>query len=320
MRRKLVLKFIVLMTLAVVIGLLSYNFLKRDEDQSIVFIASRDIEMHSIIKNEDIKMVTVNTKAKETFFKDAIASKKDLIGTVTTMGILKDDVFMDTSGLVKDTEAYDVINDQGQVIISSFLSEDDRIGFITIDQKNALGSMIDKGDFIDIIYTSQTNDTGGLYTNLLLEKVAVYKVSENATSSALLDIHFTITPEQGMLLTLAKYTGHLDFLLSSENASDYEGMPILPEDLYKQLLQAGYQLSGEQVAPTSESDLQEEIRKAEERLTEALEALSLAKSSMSAKEDLSLEEVVKSLEGAVRDLETTVDKNTELLEEMREDE
>lgn len=322
MRRKLILKTVIILMLASAIGMMTFSVLSNDKDNDIVFVATRDIEMFSVITNSDVKMISINKKSKDVFFSSAFKSKQDIIGRVTTQSISKDDVFITSMSLIKDSEERDVIKDNGEVNISEFVQEDERIGFISIDLKNSLGGMVEKGDYIDIIYTSQTNETGGLYTEVLLQKLLVYQVSKNKNSSSMLDVHFVLNADQSKKLILAKYTGHIDFLLTKETAKEYEGIATLPNNLYESLTKNGYVLQGEKTEVNNEmsgNQIQQEILEAEKKLSEAIEAMKTAKSAMAEKEDSSLEDVVKSLEKAVKDLEISVDRNSKLLEKMEKD-
>jgi|GEM_PF-1180285 len=340
MKNKIILKTILLAVLFFITVSLSYKYLSGLEDKSLVFVAVEDIGEHEIITSDMIKMLEIKAEEKDKFFPQAFESKTDIVGSVTRVKIKKNQVFLDDGTIIMDSETDDVIGDNGRVNNEYFTENDNRIAFISIDKNVALGGTVERGDYIDIIYTSQSDTTGGLYTCLLLQKLLVHKVSENPNSDVLVDVHFEVTPDEALLLTLAKYSGDIDFMLTNANKDLADVVPKLPMDLYAKLLSAGYVLvdenqGGQQAgtspgqtggtSPQSTSELEEEISQAEAQLAKALEALNIAKQALKAKESqdqssqegASIEEVVKSLEEAVRQLEASVNDNQKILEELQ---
>lgn len=333
MRKKIVLKIILLLILVIGIVFLSYNYLNSLNDNVLVYVAASDIEPQEIIDEHKIKRMEIGFNEKVNFFNKAYSSNEDIIGAVANQRIKEGDVFQSNGMVIQDTDQNNVIDQNGNVNSDYFINENKRIAFISIEENNALGGMVKKGDYIDIVFTSMNDSTGGLYTSLLLQKVPVFEVKKNSNSSMLLDVYFEVKPEEGLVLSMAKYHGKLDFMLTTEEASVIDLTPVLPEKLYEKILEAGYQMIDETEEAyntyenTSENmsitELEKEMTRAKENLEAVFAAMNAAKITLENEkdnsenlttEDDSLISTVQKLEKAVRDLEGAVSKNKEILE------
>lgn len=341
MKKKIFLKVLIIVVLVMMTMLMSLKFLNNINAQISVYVAKESIDAHVLITDDMVESVKIGFEEKVQFFNKSYENKEDIVGNISLHVIKKGEVFQNNGMLLSESEMGEVINENGQVDSNYFLDENERIGFITIEKNHALGGELKKGDLIDIIFTSDNNDTGGLYASLLLQRVSVFRVSENNQSENILDIHLELNPEDALILSLAKYNGQLDLLLTNLVTEESDVLPVIPPVLYEQLINAGYLLvdesnenveehqesqSGEtQNEETSVSDLEEQIKKAEKDLESAFAAMSAAKAALEAEKNKaveeevvseSIEEMIKRLELAVKDLEGAVSQNKTILEDL----
>lgn len=330
MKKKLILKLLFLVMIGFTVIVLSYRYLDSLNAELEVYIASEDIESETIITEEMIKKVPIRYDEKIRFFEDAYAEKSEIVGRVTSQLISAGTVIGEKNFLITDSDENDVLDDDGEIKSDYFIEDDERLAFISLPTIHALGGDLKKGNLIDIVYTSNSEHTGGTYSSILLQQIEVYKVVKNSSD---LDVQLVVKPEQGMILSLAKYNGKLDFMLASEHSKMVDIIPKLPQDLYIKLLEAGYMLidqTGKNVSTLNESAsdsieaMEQELVNAEKNLEEAFNAMSAARAALESeknersKKDLYV--LVQELELAVRDLETAVDDNKNILKSMKGEE
>lgn len=327
MKKKILLKVLILIVLVICIMVLSFKFLKSLNNDVYVYVSKVEIEEHEIITENMIKLVEIGFDEKVTFFNNSYDNKEDIVGSITLKKIEKGNVLVDDGSIIKDSSELGILSENGEVNSEFFLEENNRIAFVSIPKTKALGGMLEKGDLIDIIFTSMNDSTGGLYSSLLLQKVLVHKISSNSNSTSMIDIHFEVSPEDALLFSLAKYTGELDLLLTNEKNLEVDIIPVLPFVLYEKLIEAGYLLVdesgrnyGQMKSEISITDLEKEISNAEANLEAAFIAMNAAKKALEAQRNAKTEEsvvdMVKRLESAVRDLEGAVSQNKEILENL----
>lgn len=331
MKKKIVLKVLVLTFLIMITVLLSTKFLKSLNDHVTVYVASENIGSRVLITDDMVTKVDIGFDEKVKFFNKAYESKESIVGKVAINSIKKGDVFSDEGMLLSEEDSQNSLDSSGNVDSSYFLSEDSRIGFISIEKSRALGGQIKKGDYLDIVFTSTTDNTGGLYASLLLQKVLVHKVEENQQSSGIVDIHLELQPEEALILSLAKYNGQLDILLTYESSKKSDVLPVIPPVLYEKLIEAGYLLidDSQQNANNHQqskgntsdiSELEKQIQSAEADLERAFAAMSAAKAALEVERNKaaeeSVEDMIKRLEKAIEDLDGAVTQNKIILQDL----
>lgn len=327
MKKKLILKLIILMILGLTVITLSYRYLDNLNAEIEIYVATINIEVETIITEDMIDKVPIGYDEKIRFFEDAYTSKDDIIGKVSSTMIESGDVIGEDSFLIADSDKTNVLDEDGEINSEYFIEDDERLAFISLPTTQALGGDLKKGNLIDILYTSQSEHTGGTYSSILLQQIEVYKVIKNSSD---LEVQLIVKPEQGMILSLAKYNGKLDFMLASKRSDIVDIIPKLPQDLYMKLLEAGYMLvdkTGRNVSTLNESSsdsieaMEQELANAEKNLEAAFNAMNAAKKALESEKNerskRDLYTLVQELELAVRDLETAVDDNKNILESMK---
>lgn len=328
MKKKVLLKVFLILILVILTMLLSYKYLKGLNNYVLVYVASEDIEMHELITEDMVESVEIRFEEKVKFFNNAFDSKEEIVNTIAIKDISKNTVFTSDDMILSTSNNEDALIN-GKVNPNYFVQTDQRIGFISLEKEHALGGAIEKGNYIDILYTSQSDDTGGLYTSLLLENIRVNKANDTPNATTSTDIYLELTHKQAMLLSIAKYNGQLDILLSDESNKNSNLIPVLPYDLYEKLIEAGYMLVDEnnQVIDGGETsseptDLDKELAEAEQQLAQAFNALSQAKEALALEKAKasteSVEEMIKRLEISVSELESSVEDNKSILETLEQ--
>lgn len=330
MKKKLIIKSMLLIILAMVVVTLTYNYLDGLNSKVSVYMADQNIDIGSVIDEDMLRRVEIGYDEKVMFFDDAYETLDEIIGLVTTEAITKSDVIGNDSFLVIDSENDDVLDDEGNINDDYFIKSGNRIAFISLSKTNALGGDLKKGNFIDLLYTSQSDYTGGVYTSMLLQKIKVFEVLGNSESNTLVDVQIEVTPEQGMILSLAKYNGKIDFMLANEKSIEVDIIPKLPEDLYAKLIEAGYMMvneSGENVGQSLESGsitmegLENELLNAESNLESAINSLNAARMAFDAEKNArtkrDLYDLVEELDASVKQLQNAVEVNKGMLEGIK---
>lgn len=329
MKKKIFFKVLIVVVLFIFTMILSTKFLNSLNNNVAVYTAKKDIDAHVLITEDMIEKVQIGFDEKVNFFNKAYDLKELIVGNVSTKSIKKGSVFLEDGMLLSEEESKMIVDDNGQLNSNYFLDEAERIGFISIGKNHALGGNIKKGDYIDIVFTSTTDATGGLYTSLLLQQILIHSASENNQSSGLVDLQLELEPQEALLLSLAKYNGQLDLLLTDENTKISDVLPIIPPILYEKLIEAGYLLLDESNNNTSEhqqsqntdiSELEKQISKAEADLERAFAAISAAKAALEAERNKvpeeTIEDMIRRLELAVSNLEGAVSQNKTILEDL----
>lgn len=330
MKKKLIIKSFLIFILGTIVVSLTYNYLEGIRSQVTVYITEDMIDVGIIIDESMIKAIEIGYEEKIIFFDDAYESLDEIIGSVAIKSIGKSEVIGEKSFIISDSIENNVLDDNGYINDDYFIEAGNRIAFISLSKTNALGGDLKKGNYIDLLYTSQSDYTGGLYTSILLQKIKVFEVLSNSESNTLVDVQIVVTPDQGMILSLAKYNGKIDFMLTSEKSGLVDIVPKLPEDLYAKLIEAGYILlneTGDNVGVLLESasmtmeDLESELLNAESNLDSAMNALNAARMAFDAEKSSrtkrDLYDLVEELDTSVKLLKGAVEVNKEMLESIK---
>jgi len=226
MRKKIVLRFLIVILLASAISYLTYIYLERMNRTVVIYVASENIEERSIISEDMIKGVEIGFKEKLRFFDKAFTSKEDLIGLVALRSFQKEDVFFDDIKALVSKSKVNVLKSDGDINDPFFVSYDKRLANVTLDEEDAVGGKVKRGDYVDVAYTSTSGSTGGLYSALILQHVLVYDIIRDGDDYK---IYFVLKPEEALTLVLAKKTGSINLLLNPLKGENREILPVTPQ-------------------------------------------------------------------------------------------
>ncbi|MHC1723786.1 MAG: Flp pilus assembly protein CpaB [Aminipila sp.] len=204
---------------------LTYTFLVTAQQKEEIVVPKKDIEPYTKITAEMLEIKKINSKDKEEFYPKAVSSAVKLKGAITRVRLKKNKpIEMTKDNFVLNSKKTMAMNSQGKVVDSFFVPYDKRIMAISVDDAGAVNKRIRSGDFVDIIFTSKDDATGGIYSNMILQHIQVFAVDNNETGSDLSgntkkmsNVLVLATPEECLKLSVCKRNGSIDLVLNPLN-------------------------------------------------------------------------------------------------------
>lgn len=226
---------------AVAAAFLIYSYLNKISEPRIievekenVVLAAADIYPNTLITED---MLLVKEVAAEAIHLQAISSKEDAVGSVSSSQIIAGEQIL-SSKLIKPGQS---TNDGS---LAYTIEPGMRAVTVSVNYTKGLANMILPENMVDIISEYSTElDTGNGdtktvdYTVLLLQKVKVLAVDGNMTAAAKAasdenysSLTLQLTPRQAMEISLTEYTGQLRAVLRSPLDEDTISLPPLTLD------------------------------------------------------------------------------------------
>jgi Flp pilus assembly protein CpaB len=210
-------------TAAVIISLLvcilAYNFLQTLKQEVSIVVAKNEIDKGMIIKEEDLEIIKMRKKDSE-LFPNSVSIKEEIVGAITKDQIRKNTPIEKTPDLlVYDNERTIALNQEGKVNESYFIPEGMRVVAIELDAVGSLNYSLEKGQFVDVIYTSTDESAGGLYSSMLLQHMEIFDIEEvTVESDGMLSkkqrVMLLATPEESLKVAVGNRNGVLDLALN----------------------------------------------------------------------------------------------------------
>lgn len=214
------LRLILSIFLAVIAVCLSYVYLTKSKDEVQIVIAAKDLEQGVEIEDSQLEMRTIPREVKDEFFKNSFEKKDEIVGCVTKQKIEGGQpILADEKVLAMGEELLSVLSKEGIVNEAYFIPEDSRLITIEVDNSGSLYYSIKKGDFVDVIFSSVDESTGGLYSSMLLQHIEVFNVEkiiteENGVIAKKQNITMVTTAEECLILAAGNRNGILDLALN----------------------------------------------------------------------------------------------------------
>lgn len=212
--------------------------LKTVTEQVDVVVASQDIASQTVITSNMLKTIKVNASAQKALTPMAAQNIHDVVGSITLVSRKSGEVIeLDATKLVSSTEH---VMASGEMIRnddlprSYFIPPDKRAITVRVDAEGSLGFSLNKGDVIDVLFTSMSYDTQGTYTTILLERITIFDLDpvterdRTNINTAMQNITLLVSPKEAQLLSLAKRKGKIDLLLNPLNVEDGSIIPDKP--------------------------------------------------------------------------------------------
>lgn len=230
MNKKLkIIKIVIIILIAALLTKLVTDYLKGFDDTVMVVVAKENIPERTVIEENMLEIVPIGFKEKARFFIDGTESKKELIGQIAYKAIDRQYVFRKSdTHLVASQEGLTLKNNK--INDPFFIGTDERLIQVGFSNTNGLATVIKKGDYADVTYTSKDDSTGGVYAAVILQHVFLYDVMVNGDK---IDVLFKTTPEQCLALTLGRETGVLGLLLNPLEGQTKAIAPVTPSLFFK---------------------------------------------------------------------------------------
>lgn len=191
-----------------------------------VVVAAKDIPARATITPDMLKVIEVSSIDRSQLAPDAFQSTAELVGRNARRAIAAGEVLRNRPSDLTEPGEISPGTRTGEGALADFLPPDARAMTIKADQEAVLGSHLRAGDRVDLVFTSKTDSTGGVYSSLLLQQVQVLDIQrppEGEPDQNLL-VTLLVTVEQAVDLALAKRTGSIDLVLNPPDP----GSPIGP--------------------------------------------------------------------------------------------
>lgn len=219
MHKGLTIRTVAAVIISLFVCLLAYSYLQSLKDEVAVVVAKNNIEKGEIIKEEDLNIIKIRQQDFE-LFPHAVNNKEEIIGAITRENIKENTPIEKTpDALIYDRERTMALNYDGQVNKAYFIPEDMRVVAIELDAVGALNYSLKKGQFVDVIYTSTDESSGGLYSTMLLQHMEIFDIEEvNVKNDGMLTskqiVMLLATPEESLRVAVGNRTGVLDLALN----------------------------------------------------------------------------------------------------------
>ncbi|WBW95958.1 Flp pilus assembly protein CpaB [Oceanirhabdus sp. W0125-5] len=219
MYKNITIRVLVAVVVAIMASVLTLNYLKDKKGEMAIIVANGNIESGSKITEKNVKEIKVNKDVMKLYPK-VITKKEEVIGAIASVR-LEDGQPIEKKPniLVYGQRKTLALNSEGKVNDSYFIPEGMRVVGIKVDGIGGLNYSLKKEDFVDVIYTSIDESTGGLYSRILLQHMEIFDIQNidvdvdgkvNREQRVLL----LATPEEAVQLTVGNRNGILDLALN----------------------------------------------------------------------------------------------------------
>ncbi len=219
MHKRIRFRLIVVIVLSLLGGWLMHQYLTDVKNEVAIYVARQNITPRTIITEAMIEEKKITYRDKIRFFEDAFESKDQLVGKVSAVDILRGDVFINRGKMVMDMATHKALRSDGTLNDPEFIPLDHRLVAVNVKNKGAILSKTKKNDFVDVIYTSLEDRTGGLYSGYALQHIQIYDLE--SLSDGTTNVYLLVTAENALKLSLAKTHGEVDLALNpTEGANE----------------------------------------------------------------------------------------------------
>ncbi|MEA4963549.1 Flp pilus assembly protein CpaB [Lutispora sp.] len=243
MYNKYKLRILLSVILAILASYLIYVYLERVQQKEPIVAAKQAIEPYTKLTEEMLTVLYINKEDKALLFPHGIKDPKDIAGTVARVRFEKNQpIEKKAQNLVFGEDETLVLNYQGQVDNAYFIPYERRVIAVDVDASGSLNFSLRKGDFVDIIYTSVDDSTGGAYSSMMLQHMQIFDIEDvriekgaSGFASKKQNVLLLAKPDECLKLSVAKRNGQIDLVLNPLNGEtgDVEPVHLLDFAAYK---------------------------------------------------------------------------------------
>lgn len=216
-------KILLSLVLALVITALTNNYLNSLKETTSVVVAKTEIKAFEKITLDKLQVIRIDKSAENTIAKNAFQTTAPLIGAVARVTIKPGTVVRkDPDQVVFDEKKIDALRSDGSVDPSFFVPYEKRALTLGLDAEGAINNKLKKGDWVDVIFTSIDDSTGGVYGAFIAQHVEIFDVqdidfksdSSMGKQGIVQQVTLLVTPQQAVDISLAKRKGVIDLALN----------------------------------------------------------------------------------------------------------
>jgi Flp pilus assembly protein CpaB len=215
-----------------------YYYLDSLQQTVKVVIAAEEIPAHTVITETMLKVVDVEINAANTLLENQTSELDMVVGSITLKNIRKNQpIEMNSELLVFPEQRQLYLRANGKVDVTYFIPKDRRLITVALQPEGSVNNTLQKGDWVDIIYSTKS-ETDSSTAKMILQQVEVFDVEslhidEGTTNKQGMIQHVTllVTPQEAVVLTLAKRQGNIDLILNPWNGEEENVIPATEDAL-----------------------------------------------------------------------------------------
>lgn len=209
------LRLIWAMVAAVIATIGASSYMNSLRDTVPVVVAAREIPARAAVTADMLSIVQVNRSDRTQLAKDAFGSTDQVIGRFARRMIEPGEVLRNRRSDFTESQGEIVVSD-GTMPLAEALPPGARAITLSLDRQAVMDQHVRVGDQVDVVFTSKSDSTGGVYSSLLFQQVKVLDLRRPAEDDP--DQNYMVTVlvslEQAVDLALAKRTGTIDLVLN----------------------------------------------------------------------------------------------------------
>ncbi len=185
-----------------------------------ILIAKYDIDEGTTVTSEMFEQKEVTQDLKDSMFRNSVSSYKEIEGLVTKSKLeAREAIYKNNETFILGDEQSLALREDNSVKDSYFLNDDERLVTISVDAVGSLNYSLKKGDFVDVIYSSTEESTGGLYSGIILQHMEIYdvqnvSVTEDSVVNKKQNITLIATLKEALILVAGNRNGTLNLALN----------------------------------------------------------------------------------------------------------
>lgn len=196
------------------------RYLGSLQDTVPVVVATKEIPARTAITEDMLTIVHVNRSDRAVLARDAFEAKFEVVGRYARRRI--------ESGEVLRNRSSDLTTSQGaaefraEMPLAEVLPPESRAVTLKLDRQAVLDQHLRAGDLVDVVFTSKSDSTGGVYSSLILQQLYVLDIHRPTADDPEQEYLVTLLvyPHQAVDLALAKRTGTVDLVLNPPDPSE----------------------------------------------------------------------------------------------------
>lgn len=206
---------------AVIATIGASSYLSSLRDTVPVVVAAKEIPARAAITADMLSVVQVNRSDRAQFAKDAFQTTDQVIGRYARRMVEPGEVLRNRPGDFTASQG-ELVATPGEMPLSDALPPGTRAITLKLDKQAVLDQHVRAGDQVDMVFTSKSDSTGGVYSSLLLQQVTVLDLRRPADDDPEQEYMVTVlvSLEQAVDLALAKRTGTIDLVLNPPDPGD----------------------------------------------------------------------------------------------------
>ena len=181
-----------------------------------VILAAKEIPARAQITADMLTVVQVHRTDKQRLADNAFSAVDEVVGRNSRRRIEAGEVLRNRPSDFTEPWAVHQGAKPGDGALADFLPPNTRAVGLKVDQQAVLGSHIRPGDKVDLVFTSKSDSTGGVYASMLMQQVQVLDIERAPEDQPDKEVIVTLllTVDQAVDVALAKRTGVVDLVLN----------------------------------------------------------------------------------------------------------